>query len=144
MAPSYCSVPHSIKRYDTFRNRGPQARMAAREGGVEELIPLWHIFISGVCFAKKVVVKVLVTQSCLTLVTPWTDASQASLSMEFSKQVYWSGLPFPFPGDLPNSGIEPESPELQTDSLTSEPPGSLLLLCAFLYHCQEFKLYVNL
>ena len=88
MVASCCSVPHSIKRYDTFRNRGPQAGVVAREGGVEELIPLWHIFISGVCFGKKVVVKVLVTQSCLTLVTPWTGTSQASLSMKFSRQVY--------------------------------------------------------
>ena len=64
--------------------------VGARKGGVEELIPLWHIFISGFCFEKKkkVVVKVLVTQSYLTLVTPWTIASQAPLSMEFSRQVY--------------------------------------------------------
>ena len=43
--------------------------------------------------------------------------------MEFSRQEYWSGLPFPFPGDLPDSGIESGSPALQTDSLPSEPPG---------------------
>ena len=45
------------------------------------------------------------------------------LSMEFSKQEYWSGLPLPSPGDLPNPGIEPRSPALQADSLPSEPPG---------------------
>ena len=45
------------------------------------------------------------------------------LSMGFSRQEYWSGLPFPSPGDLPNSGIEPESPALQADALPSEPPG---------------------
>ena len=49
----------------------------------------------------------LVTQSCLTLVTPWTIACQAPLSMGFSRQEYWSGLPFPSLGDLPNLGIEP-------------------------------------
>ena len=43
--------------------------------------------------------------------------------MEFSRQEYWSGLPFPSPGDLPSSGIEPGSPALQTDSLPSEPQG---------------------
>ena len=55
--------------------------------------------------------------------TPWTVAHQASPSMGFSRQEYWSGLPFPSLGDLPNPGIEPESPALQADALTSEPPG---------------------
>ena len=55
--------------------------------------------------------------------TPWTRASQAPLSMEFSRQESWSGLPSPSPGDLPDSGIEPRSPELQADSLLTEPPG---------------------
>ena len=54
---------------------------------------------------------------------PWTVARQAPLSMGFSKQEYWSGLPFPFPGDLPNPGIKPGSPVLQADALSSEPPG---------------------
>ena len=49
--------------------------------------------------------------------TPWTVAHQAPLSMKFSRQKYWSGLPFPSPGNLPSSGIEPRSPELQADSL---------------------------
>ena len=55
--------------------------------------------------------------------TPWTVACQAPLSMEFSRQEYWSGLPFPSPGDLPNPGIEPGSPTLQADSWPSEPWG---------------------
>ena len=54
--------------------------------------------------------------------TPWTVAYQASLSMEFSRQEYWSVLPFPSPGDLPDPGIEPRSPALQSDVLLSEPP----------------------
>ena len=53
----------------------------------------------------------------------WTVASQASLSMGFSGQEYWSGLPFPTPGDLPNPGIEPRSPALQADFLPAEPQG---------------------
>ena len=55
--------------------------------------------------------------------TPWTVAHQAPLSMGFSRQEYWSGLPFPSPGDLPNPRIELRSPALQTEALTSEPPG---------------------
>ena len=55
--------------------------------------------------------------------TPWTVAYRAPLSMGFSRQQYWSGLPFPSPGDLPNPGIEPGSPALHTDALVSEPPG---------------------
>ena len=54
--------------------------------------------------------------------TPWTVAHQAPLSMGFSRQEYWSGLPFPSPGDLPDPGIKPGSPALQADSLPSEPP----------------------
>ena len=57
-------------------------------------------------------------------VTPWTVAYQAPQSMKFSRQEYWSGLLFPSPGDLPNPGIEPGSPTLQTDALSSEPPGN--------------------
>ena len=53
----------------------------------------------------------------------WTVAHQALLSMGFPRQEYWSGLPFPSPGDLPHPGIEPRSPTLQADALTSEPPG---------------------
>ena len=56
-------------------------------------------------------------------VTPWTVARQTSLSMGFSRQEYWSGLPCPPPGDLPNPGIEPRSHSLQADSIQSEPPG---------------------
>ena len=57
--------------------------------------------------------------------TLWTAAREAPLSMGFSRQEYWSGLPFPFlsPGDLSNPGIKPRSPALQADALTSEPPG---------------------
>ena len=55
--------------------------------------------------------------------TPCTVAYQAPPSMGFSRQEYWSGLPFPSPGDLPDPGIEPRSPTLQADALTSEPPG---------------------
>ena len=55
--------------------------------------------------------------------TPWTVDYQVPPSMGFSRQEYWSGLPFPSPGDLPDPGIEPRSPTLEADTLTSEPPG---------------------
>ena len=64
-------------------------------------------------------------QWCLTLRNPMTVAHWAPPSMGFSRQEYWSRLPFPFPGELHNPGIEPRSPALQADALTSEPPGNL-------------------
>ena len=62
----------------------------------------------------------LLAKSCLTLATLWTVAHQAALSMGFSRQEYWGGLPFPSPGDLPNPETEPRSPALQADSLPAE------------------------
>ena len=56
-------------------------------------------------------------------VTPWTVTYQATLTMGFSRQKYWSGLPFPSPGDLLDPGIKPRSPALQADTLPSKPPG---------------------
>ena len=55
--------------------------------------------------------------------TSWTVACQASLSMDFSRQEHWSGLPFPSPGDFPDPGLEPRSPALQADCLPYEPLG---------------------
>ena len=67
--------------------------------------------------------------SCVLLfATPWTVAYQASLSMGFSRQEYWSGLLFPSPGDLPDPGIKPGSPTLEADASTSEPPGKPTLM----------------
>ena len=82
----------------------------------------------------------IVTQSCLTLCDPWTIAHQDPLSMEFSWQEYWCGLPFPFP-DLPNLGIKPSSPALQ-DSLPAEPPGKpLWLIINNLISCSFIQVY---
>ena len=65
-----------------------------------------------------------VAQLCPTLCNPMgSSLHQAPLSMGFSRQEYWSGLPFPSPGNLPDPGIEPRSPSLYTDALPSEPPG---------------------
>ena len=72
---------------------------------------------------KKVKVKVKSLSHVRLFATPWTVAHQAPPSMGFSRQEYWSGLPLPSPGDLPDPGIKPRSPASQADALTSEPPG---------------------
>ena len=76
--------------------------------------------ISADVAQKRLKVKVKSLSHVQLFATPWTVAHQASLSTGFSRQEYWSGLPFPSPGDLPNPGIEPGSPALQADALTSE------------------------
>ena len=68
----------------------------------------------------------LAAQSCLPLDTPWTVARQATGPLEFPRQEYWRGLPFPSPGDLPDLGIQPGSPALQADSLPTELGGEPL------------------
>ena len=94
--------------------------------GIYNLYDIYHMYGSG---------DGLVTKSCLTLVTPWTGACQAPL--EFPRQEYWSSLPFPSLGDLPNPGIEPRSSPLQADSLSTEPPGKPcrmhMCVCMFVY-----------
>ena len=72
-------------------------------------------------YIKWDVVKVK-SLSRVRLCDPWTVAHQAPPSMGFSRQEYWSGLPFPSPGNLPNPGIKPRSPTLQADTLNSAPP----------------------
>ena len=76
-------------------------------------------------------------------VTPWTVAHQAPPSLGFSRQEYWSGLPFPSPGDLSDPGIKPRSPALQADALTSEPPGKPYKLLYLLY-MKKLSLNINL
>ena len=78
----------------------------------------------------------LVTKLCPTLVTLWTVASQDPLSMGFSRQEYWSGLPFPPPRNLPNPGIKPRSPALQADSLLTELQGKPLI-CVCMCVCKN-------
>ena len=68
-------------------------------------------------FPKTHCCQCLVAKSCQTLVNVWTVACQAPLSMGFTKQEYWSGLPFPFPWDLPDPGIKPRPPAWQVDCL---------------------------
>ena len=72
-------------------------------------------------FFQKERKKVKLLSRVLLFGIPWTAAYQVPPSMGFSRQEYWSGLPFPSPGDLPDPGIEPGSPTLQADTLPSEP-----------------------
>ena len=77
-------------------------------------------------------VKVKVAQPPLTFCNPMGYSPVGSPVYGFSRQEYWSRLPFPSPGDLPDPGIEPGSPALQADSLPSEPPGKAydLIVCS--------------
>ena len=77
----------------------------------------------ALCLAHKSERKMKSLSRVLLFATPWTVAYQAPPSMEFSRQEYWSGLPYPSPGDLPDPGIEPGSPAFQADALPAEPPG---------------------
>ena len=137
--PMYCSVPHSSV-HEIFQarvlewvaiscSRGSswprdQTRVSRMVGftvwATGEVLKYLQLRSYLQSYMK---VKVLVTQSCLTLCNPMDCTHQAPMSMEFSRQEYWSGLPFPFPGDLPNPGIEPRSPPMQVDSLPSVLPG---------------------
>ena len=73
--------------------------------------------------------------------TPWTTAYEAPPSIGFSRQDYWSGLPFPSPGDLPDPGIEPRSPALQADALPSKSPGSWTIKKADHRRTDAFELW---
>ena len=76
--------------------------------------------------------------------TPWTVAHQAALSKGFSRQEYWSGLPFPSPQDLPDPRIEPGSHALQADSLPSEPPGKPTVVSVqFIQSLSHVRLFVT-
>ena len=77
----------------------------------------------GNLLETKVKVKVKSLSRVRLFGTLWTVAYQTPPSMRFSRQEYWNGLPFPSPGDLPNPGMEPGSPALEADALTSELPG---------------------
>ena len=93
----------------------------------EEFLSFKCILLKYGCFTMLCFCAVLciVVQSCPT---SWTVAHQAPLSMGFSGQEYWGGLPCPSPGDLPNPGIKPMFPTLRADSLPFEPAGKPMLI----------------
>ena len=100
---------------------------------VHVLSGAWGQILNGhptlLLYASAVIV--LVIQSRPTLWDPVDCGPQVSLSMEFSRQEQWSGVPFPSPGDLPDPGIEPGFPALKVDSLPSEPPGKAWIVIQF-------------
>ena len=92
------------------------------------------------------VVWCLITKSCPTAVIPWTVVCQASRSMGFSRQEYWSGLPFSSPGNLPDPGIEPQHTALQADDLPTELYTYILggPVCMYVYkhtHSDSCKIF---
>ena len=106
---------------DLWLPRWGRSRRARLDFGVSWCKLVYVEWINKVLMYSTGCVCVLIAQSCPTLCGH--VACQTPLSMEFSRQEYWSGLPFPSPGDLPDLGIEPGSPAVHTDSLPPEPPG---------------------
>ena len=91
----------------------------------------WQVTLQSLRFhmrAMGLLYKQTIQSRARLFVIPWTVAYQAPLSMGFSRQEYWSGLPFPSPRDLPNQGMEPGSPALQADTLPSKLPGKPLYI----------------
>ena len=105
---------------------GPSFLLLKNSGITSYSYQLYLTFHHWPSLILKVKVKLL--SRVQLFVTRWTVAHQAPLPMGFSRQEYWSGLPSPSPGDLTKPGIEPRSPALQADSLTSEPPGKPFLI----------------
>ena len=88
-----------------------------------------YCYLKTLCFKnnpkeKKKIAKVLTLSHVQLSVAPWTFPCQAYLSMVFSREGYWSALPIPSPGNIPNPGTKRESLTVQADSLSSEPPGN--------------------
>ena len=108
--------------------------------GVRTPITFFQVYLTQFCFCCCLWCCAQSLQSCPTLCNLWPVAHQAPLSMEFSSQEYWSGLPCLPPGDLPNLGIEPiflASPSLQAVSLPTKPLEKPLLLFSFNQFCSR-------
>ena len=106
------------------RTKGPRPDLSHGEAKFLNTQLLISVFCTSVgCSPQFFFLNVSHSIMSDSFATPWTLAHQAPLSVEFSRQEYWSGWPFSSPGDLPNSGMEAGSPALWADSLPSEPPG---------------------
>ena len=113
-----CSIPHKFRnwKFSDFKRYKQNSPIIFQHYSDISIKPCVIFYI---CFKRKRKMKSL---SCVWFFAiPWTVAYQAPLSMGFSRQEYWSGLPLPSPGDLPDPGMKPGSPALQADSLPSEP-----------------------
>ena len=93
-----------------------------------------------ICVCVYIYCSGLVIKSCPTFVIPWTVTCQAPLSMGFSKQEYWSGLPFLSLANIPDPGIEPGLPALQADSLPTELQGKIYIYIYTYTHTHMFLL----
>ena len=132
MSLHYCWMlcPQSVAQ-------GPENRQLKKEKKSLLQVPSFSWLVLGISHFSLILTAIkqdkyyflkVKSLSCVQLfATPWTIAYQAPSSMGFSRQGFWSGLPFPSPEDLPNPGIKPGSPILQADALSSEPPGKPLL-----------------
>ena len=96
---------------------------------VKRLSTMWETQVRSLSWEDPLEKEMAIHSRTNAWKIPWTEEPGRLQSMGFSRQEYWSGLPFPSPGDLPNSGIEPGSPTLQADSLPSELPGKPLHIC---------------
>ena len=133
--PQFSSVAHLCPIFATPWTATHQASLSITNSwsllklmSIESVMPsnhliLFHPLLLLPSSFPSIKVKVKSLRVVSDSATPWTVAYQACPSMRFSRQEYWIGLPFPSPGDLPNPGIEPGSPTLEADALTSEPPG---------------------
>ena len=90
---------------------------------VKNLPAMWETWVQSLGWEDSLEKGTTTHSSILAWRIPWTVAYQAHPFMGFSREEYWSGLPFPSPGNLPNPGIELRSPALQAGTLQSEPPG---------------------
>ena len=125
----------------------PQGRTDKRRDIEGEGLKKHPVSGAGLCNFGIGKVKVKSLSHVRLLATPWTVAYQAPLSMGFSRQEYWSGLPFPSSGDLPDPGIKPRCPALQADALTSEPiSGAEKIRCGLHLICffPHIYLYVSM
>ena len=115
---AYCKVMRQVWRNKAVRDKKADSCSLCKYITILTLYYSCNSRVSDSCCLVRLL-------SCVRLfATPWTIAYQAPPSMGFSRQEYWSGLPFPSPGDLPNPGIEPRSPALRAGALPSEPQGS--------------------
>ena len=116
--------PASLQHSDTYMNKySCKWRLICNYLSLEANDAIYRGMRVVLCVCVCVCLCVCSLSGTWLFTTPWTVARQAPLSLGFPRQEYWSGLPFPSPGDLPNSGIKPSSPGLAGRFSTTEPPG---------------------
>ena len=116
-------VPYKTKNRTTVLSCNPTPRHVPQENHNSKRYMHPNVHCSIIHHSQDMKYESVSCSVVSDSVIPWTVGCQAPLSTEFSRQEYWSGLPFPSPGDLPDPGIEPPFPASQADSLPSEPPG---------------------